>query len=130
MSEKRAYTPAEFAALFGRTKTWTYRLHYAGKIKCITDYGKLMVPASEAARIEADTASYKSGKIIPKIPQADDLQALKIPPKGSELWSAWVKNRAAGGKRGKSRAGKAAFLGRSRDKAPGVDLTGRGDLDA
>ena len=46
-----AYTPVEFAALFGREKSWTYRQIYSGKLKTIKGMGGQLVPASEADRI-------------------------------------------------------------------------------
>lgn len=46
-----AYTPAEFAALFGREKSWTYRQLYSGKLKTIKGMGGQLIPASEADRI-------------------------------------------------------------------------------
>jgi hypothetical protein len=65
MHEKLAYTPKEFSALFGREKTWAYRLLYAGKINAISGYGSIMIPASEAARITSDAGRYL-GKIKPR----------------------------------------------------------------
>lgn len=33
------YTPAEFAALFGKERTWAYRQLNAGKVQAITELG-------------------------------------------------------------------------------------------
>lgn len=60
MTDKIIYTPAEFAKIFGREKTWTYRQLYDGKIDAITDYGRTMIPASQIARIEGHARRYKS----------------------------------------------------------------------
>ena len=49
--DRAGYTPAEFAALFGREKTWSYRQFYAGRLKMIEGYGGRLVPASEVERI-------------------------------------------------------------------------------
>ena len=46
-----AYSPAEFAATFGRHPTWSYRLLYNGKIHGITQLGRILIPASELQRI-------------------------------------------------------------------------------
>ena len=46
-----AYTPAEFAALFGREKSWTYRQIYSGRLKTIKGMGGQLIPAAEADRI-------------------------------------------------------------------------------
>ena len=41
----------EFANLFGRDRSWTYRMAKGGKLKVITGYGKMMIPVSEVERI-------------------------------------------------------------------------------
>ena len=48
-----AYSPAKFAALFNHEQTWAYRLIYGGKVKVITEFGRMMIPASEVERILA-----------------------------------------------------------------------------
>jgi len=45
-----AYSPREFADLFGREKTWTYRQLYQGKLKSIRGHGKQLIPATEINR--------------------------------------------------------------------------------
>ena len=61
---------AEFAALFGKEKSWAYRQKYDGKIDVITDYGVDMVPASQVKRIEENAGRYlgrkKAKKEAPK----------------------------------------------------------------
>ena len=47
LSERAAYSPSEFAALFGRSPTWGYRQLYAAKVKAISDCGRLLIPRSE-----------------------------------------------------------------------------------
>ena len=55
LSERAAYTPAEFAALHGRSITWGYRQIYAGRVCVITGLGgSMMIPASEVARIHGE----------------------------------------------------------------------------
>lgn len=49
--ERVAYTFAEFAALFGRERTWVYRLADKNKVRVIRGYGKALIPASEVERI-------------------------------------------------------------------------------
>lgn len=49
--ERVAYDFDEFAQLYGRDKSWTYRQVKAGRVRAITGFGKMMVPASEIARI-------------------------------------------------------------------------------
>jgi hypothetical protein len=47
LPERAAYSPAEFAALCGRSPTWAYRQIYAGRIRPISDCGHLLIPRSE-----------------------------------------------------------------------------------
>jgi hypothetical protein len=52
------YTPTEFAALFGRKVTWGYRLLYSGRVKAVTNLGRIMIPHSEAERIMSQPETY------------------------------------------------------------------------
>jgi hypothetical protein len=61
LAERAAYTPAEFAALFGKHYTWGYRQIYAGKVKVISDMGRMLVSRSEVERIKGKGVVY-SGK--------------------------------------------------------------------
>ena len=61
LSEKVTLTPTEFASLFGKSFNWTYRQIYAGKIKVISDFGRMMVPRSEVDRLLQQREIY-SGK--------------------------------------------------------------------
>jgi Helix-turn-helix domain len=47
LGERAAFSPAEFAALCGRSPTWAYRQIYAGRIRPISDCGHLLIPRSE-----------------------------------------------------------------------------------
>ncbi len=47
IKERAAFTPAEFAALCGRSTTWGYRQIYAGRVQPISDCGRLLIPRSE-----------------------------------------------------------------------------------
>lgn len=55
---RAAYSPAEFAALFGKHPTWTYRLLYAGKVQALTGLGRILIPAGELERVLAPAESY------------------------------------------------------------------------
>ena len=59
--EKLAYSPVEFAALFGHEKTWAYRLIYSGKVRVIKDFGKTMIPAYEARNLLESAAFFADG---------------------------------------------------------------------
>lgn len=48
---RRAYSMEETAAFFGKDRAWAYRQVKAGRIKAITGYGAMLVPASEIERI-------------------------------------------------------------------------------
>lgn len=52
MSERAAYSPTEFAALFGKAQTWGYRQIYAGRVKVIKQMGRTLIPRSEVDRIQ------------------------------------------------------------------------------
>lgn len=51
ITNRVAYSPAEFAATCGRHPSWAYRLLYGGKIRAITQLGRLLIPASELERV-------------------------------------------------------------------------------
>jgi hypothetical protein len=53
-----AFSPAEFAALFGKSQTWGYRQIYAGKVRTITEYGRILIPTSEVERVLGTAGLY------------------------------------------------------------------------
>jgi hypothetical protein len=57
-TRRAAYSPTEFAALFGRHPTWVYRLLYGGKITALTDLGRILIPESELQRVLSTAAIY------------------------------------------------------------------------
>ena len=96
-SSERVFTPAEFAALFGREKTWTYRLLYAGKINGISDYGRMMIPASEAVRIESEGKRCLGRKKEDKAKKDTPAKSVhemtpKLQTSGKE-WEDWIKEK-------------------------------------
>jgi hypothetical protein len=50
-TSRAAYSPAEFAAMCGRHASWAYRLLSGGKIRAVTQLGRLLIPASELQRV-------------------------------------------------------------------------------
>jgi hypothetical protein len=58
LNDRAAYSPAEFAALFGRSPTWAYRQIYAARIKPIANCGRLLIPRSEIDSFLAQKAEY------------------------------------------------------------------------
>ena len=61
-SQRVTFSPGEFAAMFGKSQTWGYRQLYAGKVKSITEYGRILIPASEVERILAEAGIYNGEK--------------------------------------------------------------------
>jgi hypothetical protein len=57
-TKRAAYSPAEFAATCGRHPSWAYRLLYGGKIRALTDLGRILIPASELERVLSGAALY------------------------------------------------------------------------
>ena len=69
LPDKLVYSPAEFAAIFGKSQTWGYRQLYAGKVKAITEYGRTLIPKAEVDRVLQEVAIYegvKKAKVEPK----------------------------------------------------------------
>jgi len=58
LEKRAAYSPTEFAALFGRSPTWGYRQIYAARIKPISDCGWLLIPREEVDSFLARRAEY------------------------------------------------------------------------
>jgi hypothetical protein len=65
-TNRAAYSPAEFAASCGRHASWVYRLVYAGKVRALTDLGRILIPASELERLLSDAAPYNPQPRKPK----------------------------------------------------------------
>jgi hypothetical protein len=51
ITNRAAYSPAEFAATCGRHPSWAYRLLYANKVRAVTELGRILIPASELERV-------------------------------------------------------------------------------
>jgi hypothetical protein len=81
-SERVTFSPGEFAALFGKSQTWGYRQIYAGKVKTITEYGRILIPAKEVDRILGTAGVYNGLKP-------------KVAKKGNKLdqWRRFIKDR-------------------------------------
>ncbi|MEM7146339.1 MAG: hypothetical protein AAF591_14480 [Verrucomicrobiota bacterium] len=101
MANRITYSPAEFAALFNRERTWAYRQIYAQKVKTITEFGRIMIPAAEVERVLASAHEYgwtvkkkkkqknSNGKAPDKSAWRNHLRNKKhAPPKNSDKKSA------------------------------------------
>ncbi len=104
--ERVTFSPGEFAALFGKSQTWGYRQIYAGKVKAITEYGRIQIPASEVERILASAGRYEG---MPKKPPRtkEELQAMK--PAIQSAWKKMVEQRRAGKRFATTKAGATAL---------------------
>jgi len=58
LTSRAAFSPAEFAALCGRSPTWAYRQIYAGRVKPISGCGRLLIPRSEVDSFLERKAEY------------------------------------------------------------------------
>lgn len=58
LTERLGYSPAEFAAFFGRSPTWGYRQIYAGRVKPIADCGRIIIPRAEIELVLARRREY------------------------------------------------------------------------
>jgi hypothetical protein len=58
LSERLALSPREFAAALGKSATFAYRQIYAGRIKPISDCGRMMISRGEIDHFLARAAEY------------------------------------------------------------------------
>lgn len=78
--KRLAFSPREFAELFGRSQTWGYRQIYAGKVKAITEHGRILIPAAEVDAILKTAGVYDSLKPKPaKTKEAIKALAPRLP---------------------------------------------------
>jgi hypothetical protein len=94
MSERAAYSPQEFSSLFGKSQTWGYRQIYAGRVETITQFGRIMIPATEVAKI-VETAAKYSGQKPKSKPAANKNIPLSEP---ESVWKNYLASRREGGR--------------------------------
>ena len=58
LSARLALSPREFGAALGKSTTFAYRQIYAGRIKPISDCGRMMIARSEVDRFLSRAAEY------------------------------------------------------------------------
>jgi hypothetical protein len=58
LSARLALSPREFGATLGKSATFAYRQIYAGRIRPISDCGRMMIARSEVDRFLARAAEY------------------------------------------------------------------------
>jgi hypothetical protein len=84
-----AFSPGEFAVLFGKSQTWGYRQIYSGKISAITEHGRTLIPAKEVERI-LEKAGIYDGKQKPK---KDKTDFKKLSTEEQSTWQKFVLSR-------------------------------------
>jgi hypothetical protein len=89
-SQRVAYSPGEFAELFGKSQTWGYRQIYSGKVHAITEYGRILIPAKEVERV-LEKAGIYNGKEKPKAAKAREE---KLSPEQKNIWQRFVRLRS------------------------------------
>ena len=88
-----AFSPKEFAAMFGKSQTWGYRQIYAGSVKAISDRGRIMIPALEVESILSRASRYEGKPAIQK-PEREKLR--KLTPAQQNAWQVFFRARRAG----------------------------------
>lgn len=92
--EKVTYTPAEFAEIFGKERTWAYRQLYAGKVQAITELGRTQIPKSEVDRLLKEAGRYMGAKAkVKKMEIAKQKAAAKLLSDGAKGWANAVTQR-------------------------------------
>jgi len=87
VNDRLGFSPAEFAALNGKSATWGYRKIYRGDVKVIADCGRLLIPRSEIERFLARAAEYNPKRRLDASTGAN-ARCLKAQPGSSEQCAA------------------------------------------
>jgi hypothetical protein len=58
LNDRLGFSPAEFAALNGKSATWGYRRIYHGDVKVIANAGRILIPRSEVDAFLARADEY------------------------------------------------------------------------
>lgn len=102
--DRVAFSPGEFATLFGKEQTWGYRQIYAGKVKTITQHGRILIPAAEVERILGEAGIYNGEK----------KRVAKKQVSKAELWKQLMASQRAAGKGEGGKPKRSAALARLR----------------
>ncbi len=115
---KLTYTPAEFAALFGKERTWTYRQLYAGKVKAITKLGQVQIPHSEVEKLLGGVERYRGAASHAGRTAKKRASKKKPVSKGAKKWMEALKQKRKHGlpqpKNARSAGGRIPSLPKSR----------------
>jgi hypothetical protein len=58
LNERLGFSPREFGEANGKSASWGYRQIYSGKVKVISDCGRMLIPRSEVDRFLARAVAY------------------------------------------------------------------------
>lgn len=89
--ETVTYTPAEFAAVFGKERTWAYRQLYAGKVQAVTSLGRTLIPKSEVDRLLMEAGRYLGSKAKVRKAKLGSINNRKS--SGAKSWADAIKQR-------------------------------------
>ena len=101
-NKRVAFSPGEFAALFGKSQTWGYRQLYSGKVTAINEFGRLQIPASEVERILAAAARYEG---MPAKPSKTKSELRSMKPELQSAWRLFVRRKRDGSSKGENKVG-------------------------
>ena len=87
--QRVAFSPGEFATLFGKSQTWGYRQIYAGRVKTITEHGRILIPAAEVERILGNADIYSGREPTPSV----RARLAKLKPEQQTVWKRFVAGR-------------------------------------
>jgi len=97
MPDKPAYTVSEFAALFGKERTWGYRQIYAGKVDTVTIFGSIMVPVEEVEKVMATATRYGiSGNAIKRKATKKKATSRKQSKTTANAWKKYLSSKRTG----------------------------------
>lgn len=85
--DRVAFSPGEFAKLFGKSQTWGYRQIYGGKVKAITEHGRILIPAGEVDAILKSAGVYDGLK--PKTAKSK-AEIQKLAPRLQNAWQSFL----------------------------------------
>ena len=87
--QRVAYSPGEFAKMFGKSQTWGYREIYRGNVNAITEHGRILIPAKEVERV-LESAGIYNGREKPK---AAEERIKKMTPEQKSIWQRFLELR-------------------------------------
>lgn len=90
--DKLTYTPPEFAAVFGKERTWAYRQLYKGKVQAITELGRTLIPKSEVERLLKEAGRYLGARAKVAKGQSEVEKKSKVSVGGTS-WAATLAQR-------------------------------------